>query len=37
MIAWTGLLAFKSGWKADFKDKILPKWRIDEVQITWIK
>jgi glycoprotease/Kae1 family metallohydrolase len=37
MIAWTGLLAYKSGWKPNFKDKILPKWRIDEVEITWIK
>jgi glycoprotease/Kae1 family metallohydrolase len=37
MIAWTGLLAYKSGWKQSFKDKILPKWRIDEVEITWIK
>ncbi|MDI6807148.1 MAG: KEOPS complex N(6)-L-threonylcarbamoyladenine synthase Kae1 [Candidatus Aenigmarchaeota archaeon] len=30
-IAWVGILAHKSGWKADFKDKILPRWRIDEV------
>ncbi len=30
-IAWTGLLAYKSGWKPDFKDKIKPRWRIDEV------
>ncbi len=37
MIAWTGLLAYKSGWKPDFKDKIRPKWRIDEVEITWLK
>ena len=36
MIAWTGLLAYKSGWKANFKDKIKPRWRIDEVDITWI-
>jgi len=36
MIAWTGLLAYKSGWNPKFKDKILPKWRTDEVEITWI-
>ena len=30
-IAWTGLLAYKSGWKPNFKDKIKPRWRIDEV------
>jgi N6-L-threonylcarbamoyladenine synthase/protein kinase Bud32 len=36
MIAWTGLLAYKSGWKPNFKDKILPRWRIDEVKISWI-
>jgi len=37
MIAWAGLLAYRSGWKPDFKDKIRPKWRIDEVEITWFK
>jgi len=37
MIAWVGLLAYKSGWKSSFKDKIFQKWRIDEVEITWIK
>ena len=36
MIAWTGLLAYKSGWKAKFKDKIRPRWRTDEVEITWV-
>lgn len=36
-IAWVGLLAYKSGWKPKFKDKILPKWRIDTVEIPWIK
>jgi len=35
MIGWTGLLAYKSGWKFDFKDKIKAKWRIDEIEITW--
>lgn len=34
-IAWAGILAYKSGWKPKFKDKILPKWRIDEVEVTW--
>ena len=36
MIGWAGLLAYKSGWKPDFKDKINPKWRIDQVEVTWI-
>ncbi|MEM5844342.1 MAG: KEOPS complex N(6)-L-threonylcarbamoyladenine synthase Kae1 [Candidatus Aenigmatarchaeota archaeon] len=36
MIAWVGLLAYKSGWKPTFKDRIKPKWRIDEVEITWV-
>jgi len=35
MIALVGILAYKSGWEA-FKDKIKPKWRIDEVEVTWI-
>jgi universal protein Kae1 len=35
-IAWVGLLAYKSGWKPNFKDKIKPKWRIDEVEVTWL-
>ena len=36
MIALVGILAYKSKWKPNFKDKIKPKWRIDEVEITWI-
>ncbi|MEM5882775.1 MAG: hypothetical protein QXQ77_00860, partial [Candidatus Aenigmatarchaeota archaeon] len=36
MIAWVGLLAYKSGWKPTFKDRIKPKWRIDEVEVTWV-
>lgn len=36
MIAWVGTLAYKSGWKPKLKDKIRPKWRIDEVDVTWI-
>ena len=35
-IAWVGILAYKSGWKPHFTDKILPKWRIEEVDITWL-
>ncbi|MCS7105846.1 MAG: KEOPS complex N(6)-L-threonylcarbamoyladenine synthase Kae1 [Candidatus Aenigmarchaeota archaeon] len=36
MIALVGLLAYKSGWKPSFRDKIRPKWRIDEVEVTWV-
>ncbi|MFH7860584.1 MAG: bifunctional N(6)-L-threonylcarbamoyladenine synthase/serine/threonine protein kinase [Candidatus Aenigmatarchaeota archaeon] len=36
MIGWVGLLAYKSGWKPTFKDRIKPKWRIDEVEVTWV-
>ncbi|MEM7821735.1 MAG: hypothetical protein QXX38_02915, partial [Candidatus Aenigmatarchaeota archaeon] len=35
MIAWTGLLAYKFGWKPGFDDLIKPKWRIDEIK--WFK
>ncbi|MDD5253969.1 MAG: bifunctional N(6)-L-threonylcarbamoyladenine synthase/serine/threonine protein kinase [Candidatus Nanoarchaeia archaeon] len=39
MIAWQGMLQFKSD--KNFLDlneiDILPKWRIDEVEVTWIK
>ncbi len=37
MIAWTGLLAHTSGWKEKIKDKINPNWRIDDVEISWLK
>lgn len=37
MIAWAGLLAHMSKWNSPLKDKINPKWRIDDVEITWIK
>jgi glycoprotease/Kae1 family metallohydrolase len=37
MIAWSGILAYKSEWNANFRDKIKPNWRIDEVEITWFK
>ena len=36
MIAWTGILAYKSKWKPNFKDKIKSRWRTDELEITWI-
>ncbi len=36
MIALTGILAYKSKWKPNFKDKIKSRWRTDEVEITWI-
>ncbi|MDD5177799.1 MAG: bifunctional N(6)-L-threonylcarbamoyladenine synthase/serine/threonine protein kinase [Candidatus Nanoarchaeia archaeon] len=39
MIAWQGMLQYKSN--KNFEDvseiDILPKWRIDEVEVTWIK
>jgi universal protein Kae1 len=34
-IAWAGLLAHKTGWKQK-TDKIMPNWRTDEVEISWI-
>jgi N6-L-threonylcarbamoyladenine synthase/protein kinase Bud32 len=37
MIAWCGLLHYKYGCVPKIKDKILPKWRIDEVSICWMK
>jgi tRNA A37 threonylcarbamoyltransferase TsaD len=37
MIAWCGLLHYKYDCVPRVKDKILPNWRIDEVQICWIK
>ncbi len=36
MVAWTGILSFKSGWKEKIKDKIRPNWRIDDVEIGWM-
>jgi N6-L-threonylcarbamoyladenine synthase len=36
MIAWTGLLAFKSGMVIDPKAAFVrQRWRIDEVEILW--
>jgi len=37
MIALCGLLEYKYGCTPKIKDKVLPKWRIDEVRICWIK
>lgn len=36
-IAWCGLLHYKHGCVVKIKDKILPKWRIDQVPICWVK
>ncbi|MBN2102060.1 MAG: N(6)-L-threonylcarbamoyladenine synthase Kae1 [Candidatus Aenigmarchaeota archaeon] len=36
MIAWTGILAHKSGYKSE-KGKILPRWRADDMEISWMK
>jgi N6-L-threonylcarbamoyladenine synthase/protein kinase Bud32 len=36
MIAWVGILKYKSGRSTSIrKSKINPKWRIDEVKISW--
>lgn len=38
MIAWTGLLAYKSGQIIRVEESFVrPKWRLDEVDISWIK
>jgi len=37
MIAWTGILAYKSDQKTDIKNSgIIKNWRTDEVEITWL-
>jgi len=37
MIAWTGLLAYMSGQTISVEESFVrPKWRLDEVEITWI-
>jgi universal protein Kae1 len=38
MIAWTGIVAYKSGLKPlDLKKvEVLPRWRTDDVEVTWI-
>jgi len=35
-VAWVGILAHKSGVKSNLKNRIHPKWRTDEVKITWL-
>ncbi len=35
MIAWTGILAYKSNWKIDIRDKIMPRLRTDDIEIPW--
>ena len=37
MIAWTGLLAYKSGQKATKKADLNSVWRADQVEILWMK
>ncbi|MGC9226961.1 KEOPS complex N(6)-L-threonylcarbamoyladenine synthase Kae1 [Caldivirga sp.] len=38
MIAWTGLLAYRSGVSISIEDSVIrQRWRIDEVSIPWIK
>ncbi|RLB32407.1 MAG: hypothetical protein DRH12_19540 [Deltaproteobacteria bacterium] len=38
MIGWTGILAYKSGQKplALQKAEIMPRWRTDDVEISWL-
>jgi universal protein Kae1 len=36
-IAWVGVLAYKSKWKQKIENKFNPKWRIDEVEIKWLR
>jgi len=36
MIAWTGLLAYRSGWRQKLEEtQVRQRWRTDEVEITW--
>jgi glycoprotease/Kae1 family metallohydrolase len=36
MIAWNGILAYKSGFRQDIKEtEVRQRWRTDEVDITW--
>ena len=37
MIAWTGLLAFKSGVRTDPSEPVNPRFRVDQAEIPWIK
>lgn len=36
-IAWTGVLAHKSKWRQKVENKFNPKWRVEDVEITWLK
>ncbi len=37
MIAHTGLIQYKSGWKSlDLNARFIQKWRTDDVKVTWI-
>ncbi|MBC7219653.1 MAG: bifunctional N(6)-L-threonylcarbamoyladenine synthase/serine/threonine protein kinase [Hadesarchaea archaeon] len=36
MIAWNGILAYKSGFRQSIEDtKVKQRWRTDEVEVTW--
>jgi len=36
MIAWTGLLAYRSGWRQRLEEtQVRQRWRTDEVEVTW--
>lgn len=37
MIAWVGILEEQSKYKQKIEEKINPNWRIDQVEVTWIK
>jgi universal protein Kae1 len=38
MIAWTGLLAYLSGERTPINESLIrPKWRLDEVEVTWLR
>lgn len=36
MIAWTGILAYSSKQKQNITDLIVPNWRIDQIEISWL-
>lgn len=36
MIAWVGVLSEKSGYKQKLKERIDPRWRIDQVEVSWM-
>ena len=38
MIAWTGLLAYLSGVRTPVEESLIrPRWRLDEVEIAWLR